>query len=350
MKLFETATCSSLPQVSPDLSRDIQCSEKTPQEHRALFARLDALHLLETGGEMPMPHPLADRITVMAWNLQRCLFPEQSADLLRPHDPDVILLSEMDIGMARTHQRHTVRALADSLGMRYAFGVEFFELGLGNDLERRLAADDHNNCGWHGNALLCRQEPDALALIRLDESGLWFCPEDGLGNDSVAKQPRVGGRCAIAAILPSEAGTICVASAHLESLDDPSIRLSQMERLIAALDGFAPGLPTIIGGDLNTAFTPEGGGTKEEPLFRAAERHGFSWANNAKGTTTRRSLLTYKPRPPRKLDWLCARGFVPVEAAILPAIEASGKALSDHEIILGRYALPNGPQDERQDG
>jgi hypothetical protein len=47
---------------------------------------------------------------------------------------------------------------------------------------------------------------------------------------------------------------------------------------------------------------------------------------------------------------LCARGFVPVEAAILPAIEASGKALSDHEIIMGRYALPNGPQEERRDG
>nr|WP_319390448.1 endonuclease/exonuclease/phosphatase family protein [uncultured Cohaesibacter sp.] len=350
MKLFETATCSSLPEVSPQLSEAIQSAEKTQKAHRALFARLDALHLLETGGEMPKARPLADRITVMAWNLQRCLYPEQSADLLRPHDPDVILLSEMDIGMARTHQRHTVRALADSLGMRYAFGVEFFELGLGNDLERRLAADDHNTCGWHGNALLCRQKPDALALIRLDASGLWFCPVDGLGNDSVVKQPRVGGRCAIAAILPSDAGAICVASVHLESLDDPSIRLSQMERLIAALDAFAPGLPTIIGGDLNTALTPEDGGTKEEPLFRAAERHGFSWANNAKGTTTRRSLLTYKPRAPKKLDWLCARGLIPVEAAILPAIEESGKALSDHEIIMGRYALYDGPQDGRQDG
>ena len=338
MKLLETATCSQLPQVDPSLADAIIHADKTAHKHREFFEAIEALHLIEIGGEMQSPQIPKDHLTVAAWNMQRCLFPEQSADLLRPLDPDIILVSEMDCGMARTHQRHTTKALADSLNMRYAFGVEFFELGLGNDLERRLAADDHNELGWHGNALLTKEEPSQLALIRLDDSGLWFCPEDELTNASVLKQPRIGGRCAIAAILPTTSGDICAVSVHLESLDDPSIRLAQFERLIAALDIFAPDMPTLIGGDLNTSSCPGGnGGAQPEPLFRAAERHRFDWSNNAKGDTTRHSLLTYKPRPSKKLDWFCARGFRPKGADILAATNEAGKALSDHEVILGHF-------------
>ena len=337
MKLFEKATCANLPPVEDALKQEILQAERTYQTHDALFKKVDALHMLETGGEMLASKKLSDTVCVMGWNMQRCLYPEQSAELLRPHAPDVIVLSEMDCGMARTHQRNTTRALADSLGMHYAFGVEFFELGLGNDLERRLAADDHNERGWHGNAILCCVPPRDQALIRLDASGLWFCPDDKLRNSSVSKQPRIGGRCAVAAILPTEAGEICVASVHLESLEDPSIRLAQMERLIAALDAFAPHMPTIIAGDLNTAYTPEDGDALQEPIFRAAERHGYSWENNASGTTTRSSQLTYKPRPPRKLDWFCSRGFACHGAHILPAVNDIGSALSDHDIIKGRF-------------
>ncbi|WP_321448826.1 endonuclease/exonuclease/phosphatase family protein [uncultured Cohaesibacter sp.] len=337
MKLFEMATCANLPPVDEALKKDILQSERTCEMHKTLFEKVEALHVLETGGELLEVSSLSSSLCVMSWNMQRCLYPEQSAELLRPHAPDVIVLSEMDCGMARTHQRNTTRALADCLGMCYAFGLEFFELGLGNDLERRLAADDHNEKGWHGNAILFSVPPVAQTLIRLDASGLWFCPDDGLSNSSVSKQPRIGGRCAVAAILPTQAGDVCVASVHLESLDDPAIRLAQMERLIAALDAFAPSLPTIIAGDLNTAFTPEDGTALQEPLFRAAERHGYSWENNAQGTTTRSSLLTYKPRPPCKLDWFCTRGFSCHGAHILPAVNDIGSALSDHEIIMGRF-------------
>ena len=337
MKLFEMATCSKLPSVDEALRERILSAEKTPAMHRALLDQIEAMHSLETGGELIGTRKLSGTVCVMGWNMQRCLYPEQSAELLRPHNPDVVVLSEMDSGMARTHQRNTTEALADSLGMRYIFGLEFFELGLGNELERRLAAHAHNEYGWHGNAVLCREEPSAMALIRLEASGIWFSPDDRLSTPSVLTQPRVGGRCAVAVILPTTDGDICVASVHLESLDDPAIRLAQMERLNAALDAFAPDMPTIIGGDLNTCFSPEDGPEKEEPLFCAMERHGYSWENNAKGTTTRSSLLTYKPRPPKKLDWFCARGFDPMGADILPAVEESGKALSDHEIIIGHF-------------
>ena len=337
MKLFETATCDSLPAIEPDLRQAIEQAERSPEAHRAFMRAIDAMHVIEVGGELIGNGPLSSQLKIAAWNMQRCLFPEQSADLLRRHEPDIILVSEMDNGMARTHQRNTTRALADSLGMRYAYGLEFFELGLGNDTERRLAADSHNSKGWHGNAVLSRVEPRELALIRLEDYGHWFCPQDAFRSDTILSQPRIGGRCALAAILPTDVGDICVVSVHLESHADSHVRLSQIERLIAALDEFAADLPTIIGGDLNTGAGRSDVDERSEPLFDAAIRHGYSWDNNGSSPTTRRSLLTNTPKPSRKLDWFCARGVTSRGADTLAAIDESGKVLSDHDLIMGQF-------------
>lgn len=332
MKLFETEICHDLPAVPSLLADRIRQSERTEDAHRKLFGSLDALHCLETGGELVDHGQLGADLTIAAWNLERCLYPEQSADLLRAVGADVVLVSEMDSGMARTHQRNTTRALADNLGLRYASGLEFFEMGLGSEIERNLAADGFNEKGWHGNAVLSRVEPLACALIRLDNHGHWFCQDDA------AEQPRVGGRNAVAMILPTVAGDICVVSTHLESNAGIAARQSQMERLIAALDAFAEGVPVIIGGDLNTGNNIPDFDWKAETLYAAAERHGFSWSNNADGFTTRPSLLTPDPDAKMKLDWFTSRGFSGHGAEIVPALDESGKVLSDHDLIVGRFA------------
>ena len=337
MKLFATETCDYLPSVDAALVQAIAVAERHSDNHRTLMGAVEALHRVEVGGELVPSGPLEEKLTVAAWNMQRCFYPEQSADLLRLHQPDVVLVSEMDNGMARTHQRNTTQALADSLGMRYAFGLEFFEMGLGNDAEKRLAADLHNALGWHGNAVLCRVEPEAVALIRLDDHGHWFCASPDDVSDNMVRQPRIGGRCAVAAILQTKAGSICVASTHFENNGNGALRQSQMERLIAALDAFAPGLPVIIGGDLNNADGAEKRLPEREPLFAAAERHGFNWDNNAQGHTTRQSPLIKTPRAKRHLDWFCSRGFRACGAEIIPALDQSGKVLSDHDMILGHF-------------
>ena len=352
MTLLTTATCTSLPETHPDLLATAQAVHRdgtdcNPERHRSFLKGLKAMHMVEMGGDLVGQGSLAGEVRVAAWNLQRCLYPEQSAELLRRYEPDILLASEMDIGMARTHQRHTVRALADSLGMVYAFGVEFLELGPGNALERRLAADDHNQKGWHGNAIFSREDPYALAIIRLDDHGHWFCPPEPFNSENMLMQPRLGGRCAVAAIIPAQAGDICVVSTHLENNASPEMRMAQMERLIAALDSFAPDCPILIGGDLNTNCQP-GEAIKDgldadhgpsEPLFAAASRHGYCWDNNAIGPTTRKGPLTGTPKQPLQQDWFCSRGLVGKGAQIVPAIDASGKILSDHDVIVGQFAL-----------
>ncbi|MBU4527663.1 MAG: endonuclease/exonuclease/phosphatase family protein [Hoeflea sp.] len=300
------------------------------------MAEIAAMRMVETGGA-PSEATVPQIFTVAAWNIERCLFPEKSAALLAAQTPDVVLLSEVDCGMARTAQRHPTAEIAAALGMHYAYGVEFFELGLGGETERPFCVDDHNEAGWHGNAVLSRAAPIATTLIRLDDHGHWYI--DGPFSWD-RDQPRIGGRMAIATIIPTVAGNLCVVSVHLESNADSAHRGRQMERLIEAIDSFAPDLPVIIGGDLNTGNSKDAPDWRDESLFDIARENGYSWDNNADGMTTRRSFLTPHPTRSMKLDWFAARGLSMDGAAIVPALDPAGEPLSDHELIVGHFAIP----------
>ena len=120
--------------------------------------------------------------------------------------------------------------------------------GLGGPTERHFCKDDVNALGWHGNAVLSKVPFDKVTLIRLDDHGHWFSSESGADPE----QPRLGGRMAIAAVLPTDAGEICVVSTHLESNAGAAHRHAQFEILLDAGGAFAPGMPVLIGGDLNT--------------------------------------------------------------------------------------------------
>ena len=51
-------------------------------------------------------------------------------------DADIIILNEMDIGMARSGNHHTTRLLAYALGLNFAWGLEFVELTNGDQKEQ----------------------------------------------------------------------------------------------------------------------------------------------------------------------------------------------------------------------
>src|SRR5690349_21661964 len=54
------------------------------------------------------PSPRRKSIRIAAWNLERCLYPDEAAHVLRRHNVDVALLTEMDAGVLRTGQVHTI--------------------------------------------------------------------------------------------------------------------------------------------------------------------------------------------------------------------------------------------------
>ncbi len=323
--------------VTPAQQAAIRAAPPTPQAHRALMAGLPGLNAVQTGGATPEGRVLPAEFTVLAWNLERCLFPEDSAAHVAPRAPSVILLSEMDHGMARTGQRHTTKAMAAALGMAYAFGVEFYELALGGPVERSFCTDTFNALGWHGNAILSAVPFEAVTMIRLDDAGLWFTEAHG--------EPRIGGRNAIAARLPGAAGPLCVVSTHLESNADAQHRATQFDTLMDAVDAFAPGLPVVIGGDLNTGnHMPPDYDWRGEPLFARARARGYDWSFTAPGLTTGPSLITRHPERRMKLDWICARGLACTGCGILPAHDPQGRPLSDHHPVWAEVAAPAQPR------
>ncbi len=197
-----TATLPELPAVTQEERARILAAPRTAAAHRQLLAAVPAMNALQTGGAARGEH-LPESFSVAAWNVERCLFPEQTATHLAPVAPDILLLSEVDHGMARTAQRHTTKAVAEALGMTYAFGVEFYELDLGGPTERGFCRDEFNALGWHGNAVLSSVPFERLAMFRLDRDGHWFAAGKGAAD---ADQPRLGGRMAIAAVVPAAGG------------------------------------------------------------------------------------------------------------------------------------------------
>jgi endonuclease/exonuclease/phosphatase family metal-dependent hydrolase len=288
----------------------------------------------------PPSAPRPNALTVAAWNIERCKRVPESAQLLRQSGADIVLATEMDHGMARSGQGHTTRELAEALGMGYAFGVEFVELGTGDPYETGLFADEPNAHGLHGNAILSRFAMEKVALLPIEHSGQWFT-----GTPKSDGQFRIGGRMAMAA----QIGGVTYVSVHYESESDAAGRADQTRRLLDLIAQDYGDGPCVIGGDLNTAaFSDQrmAGGDiladpiSVEPSFAAFAQAGFDWqSSNAPGITTRAAPGKSVNYPLKKLDWLFTRGLDASGPAILPALCERGDYLSDHELITARVTL-----------
>lgn len=107
--------------------------------------------------------------------------------------PDIVVLNEMDIGMARSGNIHTTRKLAFRLGMNYAWGLEFIELTNGSWEEQNQTKGMENALGLHGNAILsrCPMYDPMIYRDKLDER--YFSNKKFTGNAHGAEK-RLGGR------------------------------------------------------------------------------------------------------------------------------------------------------------
>jgi len=339
---------SSLPAVTQARRDEIASGPRDAASHARTLATLPFANALDVA---PAPAPIAARdvIRVVAWNAERCKHLEESVAFLAAIDADVLLLSELDWGMARSGQQHTARALASRLGMSFAYGVEFLELGLGGERERAALPGHANAVGYHGNAVLVRGLLRRPQLVRLETRGDWF--------DGARGEARVGGRCAVLAQLRVDGRTTTFAALHLDSHGSPQSRAAEMRVLLDAIDAYDSDAPVVIGGDLN-AFSlgladlgdPErvAAALREdplrwshpvphEPLFALAAERGYEWSRcNAPGESTlRHATEAGSSRGTLKLDWFLCRGIAASAPRVVPAIgPATGRMLSDHEAIV----------------
>ncbi len=309
--------------------------------HDALFQASGCLDVVGHA-DPPLALVAGDTLRVLAWNAERLKYLDASVDLLRRLEPDILLLTELDRGMARSGNRDTPAELAAALGMAHVFAVEYVELGLGDARERAWHAGETNRDGLHGNAILSRLPIECAAMSRLDRDGTWF---QGERNG----ERRIGGRNAAIAEI---AGITCVA-VHLESHSDPDHRAAQTRILLQDLVAFAAAGPVVVGGDFNTAVVAhDAKGTAapdqlldpiaHEPLFAVMAEHGFTWEGcNTLRVATQRTRPDGTPRPPfGRIDWLFTRGLDARDPATIPATDPFGSALSDHDMLAVTITRP----------
>jgi endonuclease/exonuclease/phosphatase family metal-dependent hydrolase len=332
----------SLPLPDPALLESAREDVATKVRHDAIATEIPALSAVEYRPPQA-DHQLGEHLRLAAWNAERLKYGGASAALFANLQPDIVLLSEVDIGMARSGNRHTVAELAVALGMGYAYGIEFVELGLGDVREEEWHKGERNAVGFHGNAILSRFPLNDFALIRLDAGGRWFGERPDLTKGPA--QRRIGGRMALAARIADS--DLVVATLHLESDSTALDRAAQTERLLAALQLRYGEVPMVIGGDCNTAALPTGDSQRGwaarcdvfEPMFAALADQGFAWADANDMAPTQRMLPDGMPKPPfRRLDWLFTRDVESIGARTVAAVDDRDSAISDHEVLVVELA------------
>ena len=183
-------------------------------------------------------------IHVVAWNVERGLCLDPIVRFLQNHPSlktaDVLLLSEVDWGMARTANRFITRDIAAALGMNYAFAPCYLALNKGAGVEKNVSGT--NEQSLHGNALLSKfplSNAHSLALPN--------------GKDKMkGAEKRIGSQRAVIADIAHPSGTFRGVSLHLDAHSSQRHRQKQMSLVLDHLDTLQPKLPTLIGGDWNT--------------------------------------------------------------------------------------------------
>lgn len=334
-------------------------------------------------------HPQFIRAT--AWNIERGLRLDEIIRVFKGHpvlsQSDVLLLTELDYGMARTNNRFVARELAESLGLNYAFAPCYINLNKGSGLEVHTAGE--NTQALHGNALLSRYPLSNAHSLALPN-----------GKDKMhGAEKRLGSQRAVIADVLHPLGQVRMMSLHLDAHSTQRHRQRQMRLVLDHLETLRPQLPTLIGGDWNTStynsrravYSIAGFFRRvmmgvghvienhylhperwfERRLFHDIEKRGYAYRNlNEPGRGTlhydvkdlaantnmadwvprwcfwflNRALEPYGGRCSLKLDWFAGKGIVPDSESrprVIGSLTDTAGKLSDHDPIVLDFVPSN---------
>jgi endonuclease/exonuclease/phosphatase family metal-dependent hydrolase len=188
-----------------------------------------------------IPNPKSTR--ALAWNIERGSVFAGIVDALQNHedlqDKDLLLLTELDYGMARSGNRFVAREIADALNMNYAFAPVYIALQKGSGVEAEASGE--NTRSIHGLATFSRWPMKNVNAIPLPN-----------GKDKMwGKEKRLGHLRALFADIEHPAGDFRAVTVHLDAHCSRKHRQLQMRLILDHIDTL-PVLPTLIGGDWNT--------------------------------------------------------------------------------------------------
>jgi endonuclease/exonuclease/phosphatase family metal-dependent hydrolase len=259
-------------------------------------------------------------LVVAAYNIERGHNASRQVDrFLDPATPtpDVLLLSEVDRGCARTGGQHIARYYAKRLGMNYIYAVEFVEL-------TQEAAGTHSAECEHGNAILSRFPLGNATQLRHSAQTSWFQSDE----------PRLGGRVALSADVQVGDTLVHLYSVHFESSLAEEPRSQQAHEI--ATHGLSRPYTVIVGGDFNSGYLSVGltlGGELDQTLasFTAA---GYHDAHSALSPAERVTA----PENDFILDVLVSSPGRLINPVVGPS--EHWDALSDHRPIQATLRLP----------
>jgi endonuclease/exonuclease/phosphatase family metal-dependent hydrolase len=245
---------------------------------------------------------------------------------------DIILMSELDIGVCRSGHRDVPKELSQALKMNYAYVTEFLELepkDLGEQKNKHSCKDvDYSRTqNLTGNAIMSRFPLENVRRLPLENCYDWY--EHEMNPPFYKKishwprQLRRGQRAAVMADVRvgGDFGVVTVVSAHLEVNSQSSCRATQMEQILNAVRGVKN--PAIIAGDLNTIHIRG----SEAKLFKEWKNEGFDLSgNDGKGTDMNQFLASLQIR----LDWIGVRGLRVTDGETLTELGEHGIKISDH--------------------
>jgi len=329
----------------------------------------------------------ADSIRAVAWNIERGIRLDEIIRTLQEHpavaDADVLLLSELDWGMARTGNRFVAQEIAASLSMNYAFAPCYIALTKGAGVEKHAGGENEESL--HGNALLSRFSMHRVHSLALPN-----------GKDKMkGAEKRIGSQRAVIADIEHPLGMFRAVSLHLDAHSSQRHRFLQIRRVLDHLQGLQPSLPVLIGGDWNTTthdasralysilgycrrvlmgvrhvvanHYPYPDRWFERRLFGELERRGYNYRDlntpgqctlhyNVKDLAANLNMREWVPNwcfwfinwalertdgaCSMKLDWFAGKQLQAMAPGLAVSdLTAGGKAISDHDPIVVSLCL-----------
>ena len=283
--------------------------DKIPQ-----YQQCEVHNLVEAPAEVP------EVLRHVVFNIERGQTLHETIDFLNMcpdfKNMDIIYANELDDGAVRSGNCNVAYEIAKSIGMNYAYGLEFIELVNPND-----------NKGFHGNALFSRWPIRWAKVVHMPEQYNWYYD----------RQKRIGARVAIVCSLDIGGREVGAVSVHLENRADSEGREAQMAVVYDEIKkSFAPDTPVMIGGDLNTntfdgrakedigdiAADPEMRRRCLEEVFSFEALLPMAAAEGYQIVPGEPKLTRRKPLPggdflPLRLDWIMLKGAAAAQSRMV---------------------------------
>lgn len=230
---------------------DLLKFESTPEmEVSELYRRikpeveriLDAV-VVQSANSSEQAKARTQTVSALAWNIERGIQLDGIINALKNNsdlkNKDLLLLTELDYGMARSGNRFVAKEIADALKMNFAFAPVYIALQKGSGVEEFAEGENRNSI--HGLAMFSRYLMTNVHAVPLPN-----------GKDKMwGKEKRIGHLRALIADIEHPAATFRAVTIHLDAHCSRAHRRRQMQIILDHLDTLPP-LPTILGGDWNT--------------------------------------------------------------------------------------------------